>query len=54
MYTRIAASRIEFGGAKDKENARLTKQLFNPFILLYRGVELVMVSSSLFISGHYK
>ena len=36
------ASRIKFNGEIDREIDQLNKQRFNPFNLLYRGVELVM------------
>lgn len=42
LIPRIEAERVEFEGEKKRENKRLTLQFFNPFILLYRGVEIVM------------
>ena len=42
LFTQIVAEEIEFNGAKDREIGKLKNQLFNPFVLLYRGVELVM------------
>ena len=42
LHTRIVASKIKFDGAKDREDKQLSWQFFNPFTLLYRGVELVM------------
>ena len=41
LYTRIDSEKIEFSGQKEREIKQLNKQYFNPFILLYRGVELV-------------
>ena len=42
LFAQIVAEEIEFKGAKDREKRKLKHQLLNPFILLYRGVELVM------------
>lgn len=42
LFTQIVAEEIEFQGAKDREKRKIQHQLLNPFILLYRGVELVM------------
>lgn len=41
LYTRIDSKKIEFTGQKEREIKQLNKQHFNPFILLYRGVELM-------------
>lgn len=41
LFTRIDSESIEFTGRKVREIKQLNKQHFNPFVLLYRGVELV-------------
>lgn len=41
LFVRIDSERIKFNGEKDREIDQLNKQRFNPFNLLYRGVELV-------------
>lgn len=41
LFIRIDSKRIEFLGQKEREIKQLNKQHFNPFVLLYRGVELV-------------
>lgn len=48
LYARIVAISIEYGGEKEREIKQLNRQFFNPFTLLYRGVELVMF----FVFGH--
>lgn len=42
LYGQIAAEEVEFIGTTTREKKRLKCQLCNPFILLYRGVELIM------------
>lgn len=42
LHTQIVAEKIEFNGAKGRELVQLTKKQFNPFTMLYKGVELVM------------
>ena len=42
LWPRILAEVVKFDGKKTNENIKLTKQFFNPFVLIYRGVELVM------------
>ena len=42
LFIRIDSEWREFNGAKRREIKKLNKQRFNPFNLLYRGVELVM------------
>lgn len=42
LYGQIAAEQIEYLGATHREIHRLKCQFCNPFILLYRGVELIM------------
>ena len=42
LYTRIAAERIKYGGSLKRRIKKLNSHFYNPFVLLYRGVELVM------------
>ena len=42
LYGQIAAEEIEFIGTTSREIKKLKCQFCNPFILLYRGVELIM------------
>lgn len=42
LWPRIVAKVVEYDGEKTRENIKLTKQFFHPFVLIYRGVELVM------------
>lgn len=41
LFVQIDSERVGFNGEKDRETEILNKQQFNPFNLLYRGVELV-------------
>lgn len=42
FFIQISAEQIEFEGSKEREERLLKKQIYNPFILLYRGVERIM------------
>lgn len=42
IYGQIAAEEVEFIGTTSREIKKLKCQFCNPFILLYRGVELIM------------
>ena len=42
LYTQVIAEEIEFLGAKVRETRKIRLQLLNPFVLIYRGVELIM------------
>lgn len=41
-YDRINNKIIEYYGSFQREKERLTKHFYNPFLLLYRGVEFLM------------
>lgn len=43
LFVRILTEEVEFDGRMVRKSKNLKLQFFNPFILLYRGVELVMM-----------
>ena len=43
LFVRIMTEEVEFDGLMERKLRKLKLQFFNPFILLYRGVELVMM-----------
>ena len=42
LLIQIVAERVEFEGKKERQVSSVKRQLWNPFIWLYRGVEFVM------------